>query len=176
MNALGELKIKFLDNFPVVMRETEPEDLGFVLQAEQHPDNSMYVYQWSYDEHQSALTNPNLKHYIIINKMSNSLVGYVILDDVLNSSHSINLRRIVITKKGQGIGKATLGLVKEVAFKKLNAHRLWLDVFTDNEKAYQIYLKSGFKQEGLLRESYLRNGKYASQYIMAILASEYLIL
>lgn len=100
-------------------------------------------------------------------------MGYVILDDVLNTSHTINLRRIVITQKGQGIGKIVLELIKELAFKELNAHRLWLDVFTDNEKAYQMYLKSGFKQEGLLRESYLRKGQYTSQYIMSILKTEW---
>lgn len=165
-----------LNHFQIEIRRTEPKDLSLVLEAEQHPENAMYVYQWSKEEHLSSLTNPNIRHYVIINKETQSLVGYVILDDVLNSSSSINLRRIVITKKGAGIGKVTLELIKEIAFKELNAHRLWLDVFTDNEKAYELYLKSGFKQEGLLRESYLRNGRYASQYIMAILASEYLIL
>lgn len=176
MNVLKELRLEMIENLNVLIRNTQPEDLPIVIDAERHPDNSMYVYQWSYDEHLAALVNPSIKHYTVIDKQSQSFAGYVILDDVLNSSHSINLRRIVITKKGQGFGKTSLELIKEIVFNHLNAHRLWLDVFTDNKRAYQLYLKSGFKEEGLLRESYLRNGKYASQYIMAILVSEYLIL
>ncbi|AUR50948.1 GNAT family N-acetyltransferase [Aquella oligotrophica] len=160
-------------NLNIYIRKTEPKDLPFVITAERHPDNSPYVYQWSDEEHLAALANPNLRHYVIADKPTETLMGYVILDDVLNTSHTINLRRIVITQKGQGIGKIVLELIKELAFKELNAHRLWLDVFTDNEKAYQMYLKSGFKQEGLLRESYLRKGQYTSQYIMSILKTEW---
>ncbi len=160
-------------NPSIYIRKTEPKDIPFVITAERHPENSPYVYQWSDEEHLLALTSSNLKHYVIADKTTEALAGYVILDDVLNTSHSINLRRIVITQKGQGIGKIVLELIKEVVFKELNAHRLWLDVFTDNKKAYQIYSKSGFKEEGLLRESYLRNGEYASQHIMSILKTEW---
>lgn len=160
----------------IVLRKTTTLDLEFVLAAERHPDNCNFVYQWSYDEHLIALNNANLAHYVIENISSQELLGYVILDEVQNSSNSINLRRLVVTVKNRGIGRLALEAIKKIAFEELSAHRLWLDVFSDNLNAYQLYQKVGFIQEGLLRESYLRNGSYASQYLMAILSSEYFAL
>lgn len=157
----------------ILLRKTTAADLGFVLAAERHPDNCNFVYQWSHEEHLAALINANLAHYVIEDVSSQELMGYVILDEVQNSSHSINLRRLVVTVKNRGIGRLALEVIKKIAFEELNAHRLWLDVFDDNLNAYRLYRKVGFIQEGLLRESYLRNGKYASQYLMAILSSEY---
>lgn len=158
----------------ITLSKTQSNELDFVINAERHPDNCNYVYQWSHAEHLQALSNPGQAHYIIKLADSGEMVGYVILDEVQNTSHSINLRRLVVTKKGLGIGAKALKAIQQIAFTQLNAHRLWLDVFTDNQMAYQLYKKVGFVEEGKLRESYLRNGTYASQYIMAILKSEYI--
>jgi|LauGreDrversion4_2_1035121.scaffolds.fasta_scaffold137549_2 RimJ/RimL family protein N-acetyltransferase len=158
----------------ITLSKTQNHDLDFVINAERHPDNCDYVYQWSHAEHLQALSNPDQAHYIIKLVETGEMVGYVILDEVQNSSHSINLRRLVVIKKGLGIGAKALKAIQQIAFIQLNAHRLWLDVFTDNQTAYQLYKKVGFVEEGKLRESYLRNGTYASQYIMAILKSEYI--
>lgn len=156
----------------VILRATSKEDLTNVIEAERHPENCNYVYQWSLLEHEDSLTNPNLRHYIVL--AENEFAGYVILDQVQDTSKSINLRRIVITKKNLGIGKQVLHLIKKIAFIELDAHRLWLDVFADNLKAYQLYKKCGFREEGKLIDSYLRSDGYASQYIMAILKREYI--
>lgn len=156
----------------IILRPTQISDLECVLEAEQHPDNCNYVYQWSLEQHKSALTDTNQRHYIISND-DVKFLGYIILDQVEDSSKSINFRRFVVTQKGQGIGKLALEAIKKIAFTELNAHRLWLDVFTDNLKAYELYKKAGFREEGKLIDSYLRNGEYASQYIMAILSHEY---
>ena len=157
----------------IILRKTTAADLDFVSAAESHPDNSNYVYQWSPAEHLAALSDPNLAHYVIEDSHTHELLGYIILDEVQNSSHSINLRRLVVTVKNRGIGRLALEAIKKIAFEELAANRLWLDVFSDNLRAYQLYQKVGFIQEGLLRESYLRNCVYASQYIMAILSTEY---
>jgi RimJ/RimL family protein N-acetyltransferase len=157
----------------IVLQATAISDLELVIQAERHIDNCNYVYQWSLEQHQAALTNPNQRHYIIINKDNSEFCGYIILDSVQDSSGSINFRRFVVTKKGHGIGRIALGLIKHIAFNELNAHRLWLDVFTDNIRAYELYKKVGFRTEGTLIESYLRNGEYVSQHVMAILMHEF---
>ncbi|MDQ5948395.1 MAG: N-acetyltransferase protein [Pseudomonadota bacterium] len=160
----------------IILRKTTAADLDFVSAAESHPDNCNYVYQWSPVEHLAALSDPNLAHYVIEDSHTHEFLGYIILDEVQNSSHSINLRRLVVTVKNRGIGRLALEAIKQIAFEELAAHRLWLDVFSDNLRAYQLYQKVGFIQEGLLRESYLRNGVYASQYLMAILSTEYFVM
>lgn len=156
----------------ILLRRTKASDLDLVLSAEQHPDNCNFVYQWDYQTHINALTDDNFRHYVITNP-EHEFLGYVILDNVKDSSNSINLRRLVVTRKGESIGKQTLRLIQKLAFEELNAHRLWLDVFVDNQRAYNLYKQVGFREEGKLIESYLRNNQYRSQYIMAILKREY---
>lgn len=157
----------------IILQATTINDLEHVIQAERHMDNCNYVYQWSLEQHKAALTNPDQRHYVIINKDNSDFCGYIILDNVQDSSGSINFRRFVVTKKGNGIGRTALDLIKHIAFNELNAHRLWLDVFTDNIRAYELYKKVGFRTEGTLIESYLRNGEYVSQHVMAILVHEF---
>lgn len=152
---------------------TTTNDLDFVLAAELDPQNAKFVYHWTREEHLEALTNPDYLHYIIWDNARQKRCGYVILADINNPSHSIDLRRIVVTHKGHNIGRQTLYQIQKIAFTKLGAHRLWLDVFIDNERAYKLYQKVGFRIEGQLRDSYLRSGKYISQYIMAMLDTEY---
>jgi len=150
---------------------TTINDIPWVRAAESHPENRNYVYQWSEQQLQDSLSDPNFAHYVVYDQQQP--IGYVILEGVRDPSHNLNLRRIVVTAKNHGYGTQILHLIQKIAFESLSAHRLWLDVFCDNNKAYALYKKVGFREEGLLRESYLRDGQYASQYIMALLAHEY---
>jgi diamine N-acetyltransferase len=68
---------------------------------------------------------------------------------------------IVVTKTRQGKGYATailLGLQKMA--QTLGLHKLWLIVREDNTKAQALWLKGGFKFEGLLKDHYWVRGKY----------------
>lgn len=156
----------------ITIRKTKVNDLEDVLNAERHPDNSSYIYQWSHGEHEESLSNPDILHYVVCDE-NKEFCGYVILDNVQDRSRSVNLRRIVITKKGIGIGRVVLQKIQDIAFRELNIHRLWLDVFIDNNRAYELYKKVGFRLEGTLIDSYFRNGTYVSQHIMAKLQSEH---
>ena len=152
---------------------TRAEDLAWVVETECDRANANFVYQWSQLQHLAALSDDNLRHYIVKDVKNDKKLGYVILDDVKSGSHSINLRRVVVCEKGHGIGRETIKLIKTIVFKQLRAHRLWLDAFIDNHVAIALYASLGFTQEGILRESYLRDGKYTSQVIMSFLANEY---
>jgi diamine N-acetyltransferase len=168
--------LKFLPGFIMYQTSLYPtniDDIDFVIQSEQDPQNADFVYQWSKKEHLQALNNPKYKHYIIRDTLTNKSCGYVILDDVDSPSNCINLRRIVVTCKGHKIGQHTLWQIQNIVFTELFAHRLWLDVYTDNIRAYNLYLKAGFIVEGCLRDSYLLKGQYKSQYIMSVLSSEF---
>ena len=45
--------------------------------------------------------------------------------------------------------------------------RVELEVYADNERAIHLYEKLGFEQEGLLRMTTVRNGRYVDEYKMA---------
>lgn len=94
-------------------------------------------------------------------------IGYIILAGLLDSNQSIEFRRIVITEKGRGYGKATVEIVKKLAFETYHAHRLWLDVKIQNHRAQEIYRGAGFMVEGTLRECLKSEDGYESLIIVS---------
>lgn len=94
----------------------------------------------------------------------------------LNSIHSHAELQIRIGAKGmqgKGYGVEAVKLLLEFAFKELNLHRIWLEVFTTNERAIKAYEKCGFQREGVLRDGIHINGEYIDSIIMGILRSEF---
>ncbi|HOJ77348.1 MAG TPA: HAD-IA family hydrolase [Bacillota bacterium] len=159
----------------LIIRRTEQTDIGFVTEAENHPENSMFVSQWTEKEHLQALQDEAVLHLTIETKLNKKRVGYLIIAGINNPNKNIELKRIVIVDKGLGYGKETIQLIKNLIFKQYNAHRLWLDVKLNNIRARTLYQAAGFKEEGILRECLFNqaNQEYESLAIMSILRSEY---
>lgn len=155
------------------LRPTKHEDISYVIQAEKSPENRSFVGQWTESEHLSSLNNNDLLHLIVERMSDNQPVGYIILAGIENQNQSIEFRRIVITEKSAGYGRAVLKAVKKLAFEENQAHRLWLDVREFNQKAQHLYKSEGFQVEGLLRECVKMEDRYESLIIMSMLASEY---
>lgn len=162
-----------LQSSRIRLRHTNRADLDFVLLAEQAPENRAFVGQWTRLQHQLAFSGRRNLHLIVESVVVDKPIGYLILSDLKDANQSINLKRIVITEKGQGYGHFTLQLVKQLAFEKLKAHRLWLDVKDFNQRARHLYEAEGFKVEGTLRECLKVGDNFESLVIMSILRSEY---
>jgi RimJ/RimL family protein N-acetyltransferase len=64
-------------------------------------------------------------------------------------------------------------LIKEHAFEKLKAHRLWLEVLGGNYRAFNLYRTEGFVLEGFHRESFKQGDEYLTLRVMSMLANEY---
>lgn len=75
--------------------------------------------------------------------------------------------------RGKGFGKDATRLMLQYGFDVLNLHRIQLHVWADNKAAHHIYESCGFRQEGLLREAMMHNGKYCDFLVMSILESEW---
>jgi diamine N-acetyltransferase len=154
----------------IQFRKTEAADLDYVLQAEHDPENSRYVFTWTRDRHLQALADPDVAHWIVHHQ---NPVGYVMLGGLRAPHQAICLQRIVITAKGQGYGKAAIEQVKRFAFETHQAHRLWLDVKTHNDRARALYRSAGFIEEGILRECLKSGAGYESLVMMSMLKPEY---
>lgn len=157
----------------IVLRTTAIKDIEFVIDAERLEENAQYIGKWTKEEHVNSFSNENILHLIVEDTETNTPVGYLIMDGVKNKEKNIELKRLVICEKNKGYGNETLRLIKELSFKELNAHRLWLDVRVKNKKAFDIYSSQGFKSEGILRDCVLYKNKYESIIIMSILENEY---
>ncbi|MDF2886391.1 MAG: family N-acetyltransferase [Lacrimispora sp.] len=158
----------------IILKNTQENDLDFVVECEHRPDNAQYVGQWTKEQHRVSMSQEDILHLSMVEASTNKLVGYVILAGITNPNHNMEFRRIVISDKGHGFGRETLKLIKKIAFEQLNAHRLWLDVRYKNHKAQRLYKSEGFVEEGILRECILYNNSYESLIVMSILKSEYM--
>ena len=67
----------------------------------------------------------------------------------------------------QGLGRAMLGVLIDVADHWLGLRRLSLTVNTDNAPAIALYKGLGFEIEGTLRGDILRDGQLVDSYAMA---------
>jgi RimJ/RimL family protein N-acetyltransferase len=106
---------------------------------------------------------------------SERLIGYCQLVDIHAVHRSAELRIRIGEKglRGQGYGSQALELLLRFGFYDLNLHRIWLHVFAGNDRAYRVYRKLGFTDEGLLREAAFLDGRYESIRLMALLENEY---
>jgi diamine N-acetyltransferase len=157
----------------IQLRPTTESDLDFVLWAESVPENRAFIVPGTCQQHSAALTNPNMAHCIIETLEDQRPVGFLIICGLEDLSRCLEFRKIVITEKGKGFGRESLELLKEMAFIRLDMHRLWLDVKEQNQRARYLYRSVGFVEEGLLREC-LWNGKtFESLIVMSMLGREY---
>ncbi len=163
-----------MKNELVRFRPTRHEDLLYVMETESKKENSDYVLVWPEEKHLDVIIGEDEGHYIIEECATGKMMGYFLLAGLKNPHNSIELRRIVISEKGKGFGKSSIELIKKMAFEDLKAHRLWLDVKLYNTVAQELYLRTGFVKEGILRESLYSNGVYESMRVMSILESEYM--
>jgi len=133
---------------PVRLRPTTSGDLDWVLAAEGDAENRPYVTQWTRRQHQETLDDADRSHCIVESLEDGRAVGYVIVAGLAPPCHDVELRRIVVTEKGRGFGRAALRLVKRLVLDDARTRRLWLDVRANNPRARSLYEAEGFVAEG----------------------------
>lgn len=158
----------------VRLRPTLLSDLDFVIQVENDSRNLPFITPWERTQHEGAVRFPDFRHFIVEAPDAN---GFVILQGCRNPHRSVELKRIVLQTKGQGIGRACVRQLKRMAFRDLKAHRFWLDVKGLNVRAQALYASEGFVEEGRLRESVRVTvdgaDGYDSLIVMSMLDREY---
>jgi RimJ/RimL family protein N-acetyltransferase len=65
--------------------------------------------------------------------------------------------------------KAAFKTLVDHAFKDLNIHRLWTETFETHELHLRILKEIGFTEEGILRQSYFKDGKYINSIIHSLI-------
>jgi len=159
------------------LRPTMLSDLDFVISVEADSRNLPFITPWERTQHEGAVRFPDFRHFIVEAGPGFSSTGFVILQGCRNPHRSVELKRIVLQAKGQGLGRACVRVLKAMAFRDLKAHRFWLDVKSLNTRALALYASEGFVEEGRLRESVrvTTDGAdgYDSLIVMSMLDREY---
>lgn len=75
--------------------------------------------------------------------------------------------------RSKGYGTDAMKVLISFIFDQMNINKVQLDVYSFNERAIKSYKKSGFVEEGRIRQRIFRNGQYHDELVMGILREEY---
>jgi RimJ/RimL family protein N-acetyltransferase len=154
----------------LLARGTE-RDIHFVMTTERRDGYEALVGRWSEAQHRAALGDG--RHAYFIARLQSQDVGFAIVRDWASSERVACIKRIAVSSPGQGHGKMFLAGLVDRVFTDTDAHRIWLGVFPDNDRARRAYEATGFKAEGVARGSAFFGGVHRDELIMALLRPEW---
>jgi len=140
--------------------------------------NSETIRKWMYNEH--IISEEEHKKFINSLKNSKDKVYWLVKKEDLpiGTLSFVNInwyhRRAYFGMYANpenilpGIGRILDSIAKNVAFNILNLHTLKLEVIEDNKAVINLHKKSGFQEEGRLKDFVYKNGKWKDVIIMGM--------
>jgi RimJ/RimL family protein N-acetyltransferase len=153
-----------------VLRAALPCDVAGIVAIEELPELRPYIGRWGAERHARNIADPNLRYLVCDDPAG--LDGFIILEGLLSIHRAFVLERIAVREPGAGRGSDLLEAVVDAVFTEGRAHRLGLDLYVDNLRARRAYERLGFREEGVLREAALRDGRFVDLTLMAVLEHE----
>lgn len=136
---------------PVRLRPASAADAERLAALDAEGEVGRYIFADSPAEHVERLSRPD-ERVLVGEDTDGGFLGYVIFRGVENPHRSRELMRLAVARRGAGVGRRLLDAAVRYGFAELDAHRVWLDVFTDNARAWALYRAYGFVEEGRHRE------------------------
>lgn len=144
------------------LRAVEPEDLDFMYEVENDPDN------WSVSDFSAPYSRYALRHYLentqcdiytdhqlrlmAVERASGRQVGIVDISDY-SLRHARGEVGILIQSgyRGQGYAREALRMLCDYVFNYLSFHQLTARMTADNEASIRLFRSCGFAECGLLK-------------------------
>jgi len=118
--------------------------------------------------YEEVRTDPNPLHWVI--EYDGRFVGtarlHMLNQDDQSARYAVGL--LDPTVLGRGVGTAVTELVLRYSFRELRLHRVELRVLDFNTRAMASYTKSGFVEEGRLRQAAFVDGTWHDDVMMSI--------
>ena len=147
-------------------------DIPAMMRLERGEGYTRLVGRWEAAQHAAAIENPSCRYYLA--REGDDIAGFAILQNVGSENRCLRLRRIAVQDAGRGTGSRFLRSLLEICFDDLDAHRVELFVFEDNERAHRAYLKNAFVEEGVVRDVHRdADGAFRSMRLMSVLRPEW---
>lgn len=123
---------------------------------------------------ETSIQDDNYYLFLVL-EPDGQIMGEAVINEMDFKLRCANFRIALFhsSKRGKGIGTWVVETIRDFAFEELKLHRLELNVFSYNPRAERIYLKTGFKREGILRDTVLDGNTYADDILMSILEDEW---
>jgi len=147
-------------------------DIPAIMRVERMEGYARLVGRWEAEQHAAEIENPSCRY--LVARDGTGIAGFAILQGVGSVNHCVRLRRIAVENAGRGAGSKLLRSVLQICFGDLAAHRVELFVFIDNDRAYRTYLRTGFAEEGVVRDLHRdADGSFRSMRLMSMLRQEW---
>lgn len=104
-----------------------------------------------------------------------TLIGYIGFKSIDHRNRLGEVSIVIgeLENHRKGFGTEALSILIEYGFQELNLNRIELTVLSFNRVAIRLYQKLGFQQEGVLRQSLFRDGRYHDVWVMVLLRDEW---
>lgn len=165
-----------------LLRQFAESDLENVFKALSHPDIIKY-YGVSYET--PVATKEQMKFFADLEKNETGIWWAVCSSDNKTFYGAGGLNNLSREHKkaeigfwlltefwGQGIMQEVIPLICNYGFDQLNLHRIEAQVETENINSKKVLEKLNFTHEGTLRDYEIKNGKFISLDIYAIIGSQ----
>lgn len=167
-----------------VLSAIEKEHLPQLLEWRNNPDFRQYYreYRELNLENQTEwwLKNNNDKTwaYFVIKPIENNIICDKIIGiagltyiDFINRNAEFAITIGDCDYKNLGYGTDALYTLIKYGFDNLNLHKIYSEVYSNNP-CLNLYIKMGFKQEGILRDTYYHGGRYYDSYMLGMMKNE----
>lgn len=123
----------------------------------------------------NKIVHDESRYDFLIHDANGEIIGESVLNDIDPDTRCAGFRIALFQSAnfGRGVGTEALRLTLQFGFERLHLHRIELEVFSFNARAYRAYRKAGFVEEGRRRDAELIGGEYCDVILMGILESEY---
>ena len=169
----------------VFLRAQELEDSTFVKEIFNDPEIEDKVGGWAFPVSEYSQRKWYESHYkeqefrfVIETIEENKVIGIATLTDIdwknRHAFHGIKLAKAC--DRGRGYGTDAVMAIMRYAFDELNLVRLDGAWFSDNLPSKCMYMKCGWKEEGVRRKYIYKHGSYRDLVLSGITVEDYYIL
>ena len=166
----------------VTLRQMTMADMQMICDMFNDPEMENLVVGWAFPlsiEQQNQWYERNINDQrnfrFVIDTPEDGAVGIATLTDIdwknRKAMHGIKLANK--ERRTKGVGTDAVMALMRYAFDELGLHRLGGSWFDFNAPSKGLYLKCGWKEEGIERESVYKRGEWRDLTVVGILESDY---
>ena len=174
MNIHGKLvtlRAPELSDASELHRWSNDPEIWNMLGGWHFPYSSISTEDWIKSKRNGSLTD----HVFCIDIPSDGIIGTVNIINIdwknKNAFYGILIGKSNL--RGKGYAFDALMAIMRYAFMDLGLNRLDTDIISYNVRSLQFHLKGGWKQEGVRRNWFYRNGQYYDKVIIGIAREDY---
>jgi RimJ/RimL family protein N-acetyltransferase len=167
-----ELRALTSKDMETTVRWNNQTDVKFLYAGHPFPVNIEMEYEWYNKVLRSNVPTTVFGIELISEK---KLIGISVLRNINLINRKAEFAILIgdTEERGKGYSKAATILTLKFGFDMLGLNKVYLFVQSSNNSAIKLYEKTGFKVEGIFRQSVFKNGKYEDEIIMSILKEEF---